>query len=144
MSIVDNCIKIENISDALYLADYQVEEEDLIMNLVVGLPFEYNAIVAAITSRGKNDDLTLREVSPSRVVECRIEQNTAQHNLDIQANNCEVRPRYRYYIHFLQQHNCSSTFFYSWITMSHSFSKHKGYKCLHKSNRVYLQESCVQ
>ena len=50
MSIANYYAKLKSISDALYLTGYQVEEEDLIMNLLVGLPFEHDAIINTIAS----------------------------------------------------------------------------------------------
>ena len=93
-SIANYYAKIKSISDALYLTGYQVEEEDLIMNLLVGLPFEHDAIINTIASWEKVDALTFQEVQAILLLsqECRIEQNTTKHNLEIQASaNFSIR-----------------------------------------------------
>ncbi|PON68977.1 hypothetical protein TorRG33x02_260180, partial [Trema orientale] len=47
--------KMESISDTLMLAGYNVSKEDLVMNILVSLPVEYDVVITSILSHNSRD-----------------------------------------------------------------------------------------
>ena len=51
---------MKSISDTLILAGYCVDEKDLVMNILAGLPAEYDAAITSILSQNSNENLTIQ------------------------------------------------------------------------------------
>ena len=93
LSISDYVAKMEAIADALFLAGCNVSEDYLITSILMGLPSEYDVIVAMISNRLQNCDQNPSEVTVQEVLamalsqETRIEQQNAALDVNIQGAN---------------------------------------------------------
>lgn len=84
LSIADYFAKMQSFVDDLALGGYYVNNDELVMCILTGLPSDYDATVIAILSRNISDEMSIQEVQPILLTqELRLEQMISASTLDL-------------------------------------------------------------